>query len=219
MGAPNHRPLVSISFSLLTMQRTFIALKPDAVQRGLIGTIIARFEAKGFKLVAMKMVKPSKEFAEKHYADLSSKPFFPALVEYFSSGPVVAMCWEGLNVIKTGRKMIGATNPDAAEPGSIRGDLCIQTGRNIIHGSDSEEAAKHEIALWFTDAELCSWESAMASWVQEKERKREIEREKRESLSSSSSSLPSLLFPPPPPPPLSLSLFLWPFYPRPMMRG
>ena len=113
-------------------ERTFIAIKPDGVQRGLIGEIIARFEKKGYKLVAVKVVQPSESFAKQHYADLAQKPFFPGLVKYFSSGPVFAMVWEGKNSIVNGRKIIGATNPANAEPGSIRGDLCIETGRNIV---------------------------------------------------------------------------------------
>jgi len=148
-------------------ERTFIAVKPDGLQRGLVGEIVHRFEAKGFKLVAIKLVQPSKEFAEKHYEDLSKRPFFPGLVKYFSSGPVVAMIWEGPDVIKGGRKLVGATDPKVAEPGSLRGDLAIQVGRNIIHGSDSPEAARHEITLWFTEGETVNWNSSLSSWILE----------------------------------------------------
>merc|ERR1711916_98446 len=116
-------------------ERTFIAIKPDGVQRGLVGEIIKRFEQKGYKLVALKMVTPTKEFAEKHYADLSSKPFFGGLVEYFSSGPVVAMCWEGEDAILGGRRLLGATHPKDSAPGTIRGDFAVDIGRNICHGS------------------------------------------------------------------------------------
>merc|ERR1711981_274338 len=123
-------------------ERTFIMLKPDAVHRGLVGEIIKRFEAKGFKLVAMKMMHASEELLKEHYADLSSKAFFPGLVKYMGSGPVVPMVWEGLNVVKTGRVMLGETNPAASAPGTIRGDFCIQVGRNICHGSDAVESAK-----------------------------------------------------------------------------
>merc|ERR1711988_1735412 len=126
------------------------------VQRNLVGKIINRFEEKGFKLVALKMCSPSKEHLEKHYADLAGKKFFPGLIAYMSSGPVVAMCWEGLGAVKTGRVMLGATKPSDSAPGTIRGDYCLDVGRNICHGSDSVEAAKHEIGLWFTDAELNS---------------------------------------------------------------
>ena len=123
--------------------------RPDGVQRGLVAEIIARFARKGFTLRAMKMMNVSKEHAEKHYADLSAKPFFGGLVSYMCSGPVVAMVWEGKDVVKTGRKIIGATNPAASEPGTIRGDFCIEVGRNVIHGSDAVESANHEIGLWF----------------------------------------------------------------------
>ena len=148
-------------------ERTFIMIKPDGVQRGLIGTIISRFEQKGFKLVAMKLTKPTKEHMETHYEDLKSKGFFPGLIAYACSGPVCAMVWEGDNAVKTGRKMLGATKPFDSEPGSIRGDYCIDVGRNIIHGSDAVESANKEIALWFPDAELCSWESHSKAWVYE----------------------------------------------------
>jgi len=149
-------------------ERTFIAIKPDGVNRNIIGEIIQRFERKGYKLVAIKMIVPSPDFAAKHYDDLKTRPFFPGLVKYFSSGPVVAMVWEGKNVIKGGRKLVGATNPNDAEPGSIRGDLCIEVGRNIIHGSDSVEAAEHEITLWFNPNEVANYQTATASWVYDK---------------------------------------------------
>jgi nucleoside-diphosphate kinase len=130
-------------------ERTFIMIKPDGVQRGLVGPIISRFETKGFKLVGMKLTAPGKEMFEKHYSDLSSKGFFAGLVAYASSGPVVAMVWEGHNVVATGRKMLGATRPDDSAPGTIRGDFCIDVGRNVIHGSDSVDSANKEIELWF----------------------------------------------------------------------
>lgn len=148
-------------------ERTFIMVKPDGVQRGLVGKIIERFEQKGFKLVAMKFMWASQELLEKHYADLSGRPFFPGLVKYMSSGPVVPMVWEGLNVVKTGRVMLGATNPADSAPGTIRGDYCIQVGRNIIHGSDAVESANKEIGLWFNEKELVSWEPAAVNWVYE----------------------------------------------------
>merc|ERR1719234_2498849 len=142
-------------------------IKPDGVQRGLVGEIIKRFEQKGFQLVAMKFMTASKEHLEKHYADLSSKPFFPGLVKYMGSGPVVAMVWEGENAVKTGRKMLGETKPQDSAPGTIRGDFCIQVGRNICHGSDSVESANHEIALWFSPNELNDWSSCANTWVYE----------------------------------------------------
>merc|ERR1712228_321460 len=148
-------------------ERTFIMLKPDAVQRGLVGEIIKRFEQKGFKLVAMKMMHASEELLKEHYADLSSKGFFPGLVKYMNSGPVVPMVWEGLNVVKTGRVMLGETNPAASAPGTIRGDFCIQVGRNICHGSDAVDSAKKEIALWFKEEQLVKWDPVSLSWVYE----------------------------------------------------
>uniref|UniRef100_A0A1B0FB49 Nucleoside diphosphate kinase n=2 Tax=Glossina morsitans morsitans TaxID=37546 RepID=A0A1B0FB49_GLOMM len=148
-------------------ERTFIMIKPDGVQRGLVGKIIERFEQKGFKLVAMKFMWASKDLLEKHYADLSSRPFFPGLVSYMNSGPVVPMVWEGLNVVKTGRRMLGETNPADSLPGTIRGDFCIQVGRNIIHGSDAVESAEKEIALWFDEKELVAWKPATCDWVYE----------------------------------------------------
>ncbi|CAN6868077.1 unnamed protein product [Brassica oleracea] len=131
------------------MERTFIAIKPDGVQRGLISEIISRFERKGFKLVGIKVVVPSKDFAQKHYHDLKERPFFNGLCDFLSSGPVIAMVWEGEGVIRYGRKLIGATDPQKSEPGTIRGDLAVVVGRNIIHGSDGPETAKDEINLWF----------------------------------------------------------------------
>merc|ERR1712032_593952 len=153
--------------STAAKERTFIMIKPDGVQRGLIGTIIQRFEQKGFKLVAMKLTKPSKSHMETHYEDFKTKKFFPGLIQYATSGPVCAMVWEGDNAVLTGRKMLGATRPFDSEPGTIRGDFCIDVGRNIIHGSDAVESANKEIALWFPDAELCSWENHSHSWVYE----------------------------------------------------
>ena len=148
-------------------ERTYIMIKPDGVQRGLIGPIISRFEQKGFKLVAMKLCMPGKEHMEKHYADLSGKGFFAGLIEYVTSGPVCCMVWEGDNAVLTGRKMLGATKPFDSEPGTIRGDFCIDVGRNICHGSDSVESANKEIALWFKPEELVSWKDHSDAWVYE----------------------------------------------------
>jgi nucleoside-diphosphate kinase len=150
-----------------TRERTFIMIKPDGVQRGLVGDIISRFEKKGFKLVGMKLTAPGKEMFEKHYADLSSKGFFGGLVAYASSGPVVAMVWEGHNVVASGRKMLGATRPDDSAPGTIRGDFCIDVGRNVIHGSDSVESANKEIDLWFGHDNLTKWSHHSNAWVYE----------------------------------------------------
>nr|ACO15650.1 Nucleoside diphosphate kinase B [Caligus clemensi] len=148
-------------------ERTFIMIKPDGVHRGLIGDIVKRFEQKGFKLVAMKFMQASIEHLRKHYADLSSKPFFEGLVKYMASGPVLTMVWEGLNAVKTGRVMLGETNPKDSAPGTIRGDFCVQIGRNICHGSDAVESAEKEIALWFTPDELVDWTPAAMSWIYE----------------------------------------------------
>ncbi|KAK9121963.1 hypothetical protein Syun_019580 [Stephania yunnanensis] len=147
------------------LERTFIAIKPDGVQRGLVAEIVSRFERKGYKLVAVKLVIPSKDFAEKHYHDLKERPFFSGLCDFLSSGPVLAMVWEGEGVIKYGRKLIGATDPQKSEPGTIRGDLAVVVGRNIIHGSDGPETAKDEINLWFKPEELVSYTSNAEKWV------------------------------------------------------
>merc|ERR1711976_815521 len=149
-------------------ERTFIAIKPDGVQRGLIGEIIRRFEARGYKLVGMKMIYPSLEMAKEHYTDLSSKPFYNGLCKYFSSGPIVAMVWEGKDVILQGRKLVGATNPNDSEAGSIRGDLCISVGRNIIHGSDGPDSAKHEISFWFKAGEVTNYSLILESMLYER---------------------------------------------------
>ena len=145
-------------------ERTFIAIKPDGVQRGLISEIIGRFERKGFKLVGLKQLIPSKELAQKHYGVHKDRPFFGDLVEFISSGPVIAMVWEGEGVILNARKLIGATKPLEAEPGTIRGDLAIDIGRNIIHGSDGSETAAFEINLWFEDSEINEWKTSDCKW-------------------------------------------------------
>jgi nucleoside-diphosphate kinase len=148
------------------MERTYIMIKPDGVQRGLVGEIIKRFEQKGFKLVAMKLATPTKEHMEAHYADLKAKKFFPGLISYMLSGPVIAMVWEGKGATSEGRKMLGATMPSDSAMGTIRGDFCIEVGRNICHGSDSVESANHEIAMWFPEG-IAEWKSCEASWIYE----------------------------------------------------
>lgn len=142
-------------------------VKPDGVHRGLVGEIIKRFEQRGYKLIAMKHMQATVEHLENHYADLSKKAFFPGLVKYMASGPVVPMVWEGKEVVKMGRVMLGATNPLDSNPGTIRGDYCIDIGRNICHGSDAVESAKKEIALWFKDEELVSWAQSGDEWIYE----------------------------------------------------
>jgi nucleoside-diphosphate kinase len=149
------------------MERTFLAVKPDGVQRGLVGNIISRFEAKGFQLVGLKMLKVSRELAEMHYGEHKEKPFFPGLVEFITSDPVVAMVWEGKGAIATARKIIGATNPLNADNGTIRGEFGVDVGRNIIHGSDAPETAQKEIALWFNPEELSSWQPTITPWIYE----------------------------------------------------
>ncbi|ESO93907.1 hypothetical protein LOTGIDRAFT_205662 [Lottia gigantea] len=148
-------------------ERTFLAVKPDGVQRGLVGDIISRFEKRGYKLVALKLQQVSEDHLRKHYADLKGKPFFEGLVKFMASGPLVAMVWEGLDVVKQGRAMLGETNPLASKPGSIRGDYSIDMGRNICHGSDSVESAKKEIELWFDAKDLCDYKKANDVWVYE----------------------------------------------------
>ena len=148
-------------------ERTFVMVKPDGVQRGLVGEIIKRFELRGFKLVAMHMSTPSKDKLEAHYADLKEKKFFPDLISYMLMGPVVAMVWEGLTSISTGRKLVGETNPQMSLPGTIRGDYCLETGRNVIHASDSVAAAEEEMKLWFKDEDLNTWERNDKKWVYE----------------------------------------------------
>tara|TARA_B100000214_G_scaffold298944_1_gene229021 strand:- start:64 stop:522 length:459 start_codon:yes stop_codon:yes gene_type:complete len=148
----------------MSVERTFIAVKPDGVQRGLISDILGRFERKGFKLVGLKQLVPSRELASDHYGVHKDRPFFEDLVSFISSGPVVAMVWEGDGVILSARKLIGATKPLDAEPGTIRGDFAVNIGRNIIHGSDSEQTALFEIGLWFNDDEICDWNLSDEKW-------------------------------------------------------
>ncbi|MBD1921185.1 nucleoside-diphosphate kinase [Microcoleus sp. FACHB-831] len=149
------------------MERTFLAVKPDGVQRKLVGEIIRRYEAKGFTLVGLKLLSVSRELAEAHYDVHRERPFFGGLVEFITSGPVVAMVWEGDGVVAAARKIIGATNPLTAEPGTIRGDFGVSIGRNLIHGSDAIETAQREIGLWFKDEELVNWQPSLTSWLYE----------------------------------------------------
>ncbi|MEB3309273.1 MAG: nucleoside-diphosphate kinase [Snowella sp.] len=149
------------------MERTFIMVKPDGVQRNLVGEVIRRFETKGFKLVGLKLVSVSKDLAEKHYGVHKERPFFGSLVEFICSSPVVAMVWEGDGVVAAARNLIGATNPLTAAPGTIRGDFGVSIGRNLIHGSDAIETAQHEISLWFNKEELVDWERTTTAWLYE----------------------------------------------------
>src|SRR5690625_2325931 len=147
------------------MEKTFIMVKPDGVQRGLIGEIVSRFEKKGFVLVGAKLMQISNELAEEHYGEHKERPFFGELVDFITSGPVFAMVWEGEDVIKTSRNMIGATNPQEATPGSIRGDYAVTVGKNIIHGSDSSESAKREINLFFNEDEIIDYSKQDKDWI------------------------------------------------------
>jgi nucleoside-diphosphate kinase len=149
------------------VERTFLAIKPDGVQRGLVGEIIRRFEAKGFTLVGLKLMSVSRELAEQHYDVHKEKPFFAGLVDFITSGPVVAMVWQGEGVVASARKIIGATNPLTSEPGTLRGDFGVSIGRNIIHGSDAVETAQREISLWFADADLVDWKPVTTPWLYE----------------------------------------------------
>ncbi|XP_022776086.1 nucleoside diphosphate kinase 2, chloroplastic-like isoform X1 [Durio zibethinus] len=159
--------LPNLVASLEQVEQTYIMVKPDGVQRGLVGEIISRFERKGFKLTGLKLFQCPKELAEEHYKDLRAKPFYPKLIDYITSGPVVSMAWEGVGVVASARKLIGSTDPLQAETGTIRGDLAVQTGRNVVHGSDSPENGRRETALWFKEVELCQWTPAQASWLRE----------------------------------------------------
>ena len=151
----------------MAIERTYIMIKPDGVQRGLVGTIIGRFEQRGYQLKALKLKRPDEALLRQHYCDLTEKPFFPKLLNYMLSGPVTCMVWEGENAVKMGRAMLGATDPQESLPGTIRGDFSIVTGRNICHGSDSVENAAKEIGLWFGDGEVLEWDDHSRGWVDE----------------------------------------------------
>ena len=146
------------------MEQTFIILKPDAVQRGLVGEIIARFERRGLKLVAMKMLQVSEELARQHYAVHEQRPFFKGLISYITSAPVVTLVLEGTNAIAAVRNTVGATKPAEAAPGTIRADFGLEIGRNLIHASDGPDTAVSEIALWFGE-DLVDWQRANDAWI------------------------------------------------------
>jgi nucleoside-diphosphate kinase len=150
-----------------TVERTLILIKPDGVERGLIGQIVTRFEQRGLKLAGMKLLQVSNELARQHYAVHEGKPFFDPLIEYITSSPVLAMVLEGPEAVQAARNTIGATRPSEATAGSIRGDFGMMVGRNLVHGSDSPENAAIEIALWFDDAELIDYERSVDSWILE----------------------------------------------------
>jgi nucleoside-diphosphate kinase len=147
------------------MQQTLILLKPDAVQRRLVGEVIARFERKGLRLVGLKFVKPARDMAEKHYAVHKGKPFYESLLTFLTSGPTVAMVWEGREAVAACRSVMGVTDGVKAAPGTIRGDFGLSVQNNLVHGSDSPENAATEISLWFRPEELVSYQPMDAKWV------------------------------------------------------
>ncbi|TYS33963.1 nucleoside-diphosphate kinase [Bacillus pumilus] len=147
------------------MDKTFLMVKPDGVERQLIGEIVSRFEKKGLQLVGAKLMSIPKEVAETHYGEHKEKPFFGELVDFITSGPVFAMIWQGEQVVDVTRQMIGKTNPKEALPGTIRGDYGLTVGKNIIHGSDSPESAEREINLFFKQEELTNWDQTISSWI------------------------------------------------------
>jgi len=149
------------------MERSLIIVKPDAVQRGLTGEIIKRFEQRGLKIVGMKLIHMSRQLAETHYAEHEGKPFFEGLVSYITSAPVVVMVLEGKNAIAAARQTIGKTKPVEAEVGTIRGDFGLEVGRNLVHGSDSVESGAREVATFFNDDELIGWDRATDAWIYE----------------------------------------------------
>jgi len=146
-------------------EQTLVLVKPDAVQRGLIGEVIARLERRGLQLVGLKMMRISEELAGRHYAEHREKAFFAGLVGFITSAPVVAMVWEGPGVVGMVRAMMGATNPANAAPGTMRGDLAVSFGMNVIHGSDSVESAEREVGLFFTSDEIVPWERTLDRWI------------------------------------------------------
>ena len=149
------------------MERTLILVKPDGVQRSLIGQIISRFEKRGLKLAGLKFMQMSDQLAKRHYAVHQGKPFYESLVSYITSGPVVAMVWEGNDAIEVARSSMGTTNPVEAAPGTIRGDLGMEIGRNLVHGSDTPENGVKEASLFFNESELVSWSRDSDNWIKE----------------------------------------------------
>lgn len=147
------------------MERTLVLLKPDSIQRGLVGTIISKLESRGLKIVAMKLLRMDRDHAGRHYEAHEGKPFFPGLVDFITSGPLVAIVWEGTNVVELTRNTMGATNPSNSAPGTIRGDHATDIGRNLVHGSDSAETAVQEIGLFFSPEEIIDYTRNIDSWI------------------------------------------------------
>ena len=149
----------------MAKERTLVLVKPDGVQRGLIGPILSRLEARGLKLVGLKLVSVSQALAARHYAEHEGKPFYPGLLSYITSGPVVALCVEGTSAVQMVRNAVGATNPLNAAPGTIRADYALDIGRNLIHASDAPETATRELALWFNEGDLVDWSRETDRWI------------------------------------------------------
>ncbi|HEX6988863.1 MAG TPA: nucleoside-diphosphate kinase [Bacillota bacterium] len=149
------------------MQRTFVMVKPDGVQRGLVGEIVARLERKGLKLIGLKLLSVSPELARRHYAAHEGKPFFPGLIRFITRSPVVAMAWEGPDAVDVVRRLLGPTDGRLAEPGTIRGDFGLDIGYNLAHASDSPESARQELDLWFAAGELVQYDRAVDPWLRE----------------------------------------------------
>ena len=149
----------------MDLERTLVLVKPDGVQRGLVGTIVGRLEATGMKIVGMKFMQVSDGLAQRHYAEHEGKPFYDGLVSYITSAPVVALCLEGPGAIAITRKLMGATNPNDAAPGTIRGDLGVEISRNLVHGSANSDDAAREVGLFFNDEELVDYARANDSWI------------------------------------------------------
>jgi nucleoside-diphosphate kinase len=147
------------------VERTLVLIKPDAMQRGLTGEILSRLEGRGLRMIALRLFQMDEGLARRHYAEHEGKPFYEGLISYITACPIVAAVFEGTSAVETVRKTIGATNPAAAEPGTIRGDFGLETGRNLIHGSDSLESAKREVALFFREDELCPYPRDVDRWV------------------------------------------------------
>ncbi len=146
------------------MQTTFVMVKPDGVQRGLVGDIVQRFERKGLRLTGLRQLVPSEELAAQHYAVHSERPFYPGLIDFITSGPVVAMAWHGLDAISVARNIIGPTNGREAPPGTIRGDFSMDIGFNLVHGSDAAQTAEYELGLWFPDGTI-DWSAMSEAWI------------------------------------------------------
>ena len=147
------------------MERTLVIIKPDAVQRGLVGEIVARLERRGLKIVGLKLMQMDEELARRHYSIHEGKPFFEGLIDYITSAPVVVMVMEGAKAIEVVRRTMGATNPADAAPGTIRADYALEIGRNLVHGSDGPETARTEVALFFAEGELVSWQRDTDRWI------------------------------------------------------